>query len=199
MKRISTLLVCLLSLAVAASASAATLTYVSALNGAQESPSVTTTGVGDVTVTIDTIAMTMEIATTWSALSAGTTVAHIHCCFVPGGPSTVIPATSVPSLPGFPTGVTSGSYDMTLDLNSAATYNPDFITNSGGTVDDARTALLAGLQNHDAYFNIHTSANPTGEISGFLVQCPPNHVPEPGLAGLLGLAGAGMLLRRRRT
>ena len=196
MKRISILVVSLLSLAVATSASAASLVYIGALNGAQESPSVTTTGVGDVMVTIDTVALTMQIETTFSALTSGTTVAHIHCCFVPGGPSNVIPATAVPSLPGFPTGVTSGSYNMTFDLTDAGTYNPDFVAANGGTVDSARAALLAGLSNHDAYFNIHTDQNPAGEIRDFLIQCPPR-VPEPGLLGLLGLAGAGLLVRRR--
>src|SRR5215470_1005476 len=144
MKRISVLVVSLFAFAVASSASAASLVYIGGLNGAQESPSVTTTGVGDVMVTIDTVALTMEVAATWNSLSAGTTVAHIHCCSIPGGPANVIPATALPSLPGFPTGVTSGSYDMTFDLTDAATYNPDFITNSGGTVDSARMELLSG-------------------------------------------------------
>ena len=70
------------------------------------------------------------------------------------------------------------------------------MTSHGGTVDSARDALLAGLASHDAYFNIHTSANPTGEIRDFLVFCPPPVVPEPGLALLLGLAAGGIALRR---
>ena len=199
MKRIASLVACVVSLAVGSSASAASLVYIGTLNGAQESPSVTTTGVGDVMVTIDTAALTMRVETTFSGLTSGTTAAHIHCCFVPGGPANVMVATGVPSFPDFPMGVTSGSYDKTFDLTDAATYNPDFVTNNGGTVDSARAALLDGLSRHDAYFNIHTSANPTGEIRDFLVQCPPSHVPEPGLLGLLGTAGAGLLLRRRRT
>ena len=196
MRRIAVLAICLLSLGSATAVSANTLQYVGALNGAQESPSITTTGVGDVMVTVDTVAMTMLVETTFSAMSSGTTAAHIHCCFVPGGPSSVGVATTVPSFPGFPLGVTFGNYAMSFDLTDAATYNPAFVTANGGTVSGAMTALLDGLANKDAYFNIHTMQNPTGEIRDFLVPCNPPPVPEPGLAFLALVAGGLTLLRR---
>jgi hypothetical protein len=197
MKGLSFLGACLISLALATSASAASLVYVSALNGAQESPSVTTTGVGGATITIDDVNLTMRVEADFANLSTGAIAAHIHCCYVPGGPANVDVATTVPTFPGFPTG-TSGSYDQTFDLNDIGTYNPTFVTATGGTVDGARTALLAGLASSNAYFNIHSQQYQTGEIRGFLVPCENNHVPEPGLA-LLALVAVGSLAVRRRA
>jgi hypothetical protein len=200
MKRFAFVALGVLVLGAASSARAASLVFIGALNGAQESPSVTTTGTGFVTVTVDPVASTMRIDTTWNSLTAGTTVAHIHCCFVPGGPANVIPATMTPSLAGFPEGVTSGTYDMTFDLNDAATYNADFLAANAGSVDLAKNELIGGLSRNDAYFNIHTTANPNGEISDFLVRIPPGTivpVPEPPLLALLGFTLAGIAMRRR--
>src|ERR1700732_86713 len=40
-------------------------------------------------------------------------------------------ATTVPAFSGFPLGVTSGTYDHVLDLTSASSYNPAFVTMQG--------------------------------------------------------------------
>src|SRR5439155_23025204 len=37
-----------------------------------------------------------------------------------------------PDISGFPLGVTSGTYDNTLDLTLASSYNPVFVTDEGG-------------------------------------------------------------------
>ena len=103
-------------------------------------------------------------------------------------------ATTTPTFPGFPAGVTSGTYDppAPFDLTLATSFNAAFITASGGTVLQARNALITGLVAGDAYFNIHTSQFPQGEIRGFLV-------PEPGIIALLALAlGAAFAVTRRR-
>ena len=131
----------------------------------------------------------------FSGLGSPTAVAHIHCCVDPSAANpTAIVATTTPTFPGLPAGVTSGTYDPSapFDLTLASSFNAAFITASGGTVLQARNALIAGLVAGDAYFNIHTSQFPQGEIRGFLV-------PEPGIIALLALAlGAAFAVTRRR-
>ena len=177
------------ALALAVPASAATWIFDSSLDPEVAGAS----GTGSVRVTFDTDARTLQIDSDWSGLSAGTTVAHIHCCVAPPGTAGV--AVTPPTLPGFPTGVTSGTYTTTLDLSDASTYSTSFLdTLGGGTTEGAQAALLEGLQSQTAYFNVHTTAFPGGEIRGFMTA-----VPEPATWGLMiiGFGAIGAALRRR--
>jgi hypothetical protein len=153
------------------------------------------TGTGSVAVTFDDVAHTLAISALWSGLSGTTTVSHIHCCVAP--PGTVGVAVTPGTLPGFPVGVTSGSYGTVLDLTSSATYTAAFLNGpGGGTAAGAAAALLAGLQGGNAYFNVHTTAFPGGEIRGFLGE-----VPEPATWALLllGFMGIGYAMRTRAS
>jgi hypothetical protein len=182
------------ALCVLATQASASIVIYDATLGNFESPPTGSPGTGFAIVTINTAANTMEVNVTFSGLLAPDTASHIHCCVAPG--LNTIVATTTPTFPGFPGGVTSGSYDQILDLTSASSYNPAFVTASGGTVASAEAALLAGLSAGDAYLNIHTTSFPGGEIRGFLQGA----VPEPSTWAMmiLGFAGVGFMAYRRK-
>jgi len=140
--------------------------FTTELKGTNENPPVTTSGTGTATVTWNTATDEMSVEIAFSGLGAGTTASHIHCCAVP--PANAGVATQVPRFTGFPVGVMSGTYSHTFDMTDPASYNPAFVTANGGTAASAESTLLAGLLAGQAYLNIHTTANPGGEIRGVL-------------------------------
>jgi hypothetical protein len=188
-------LVAVAALSVAGSSHADILVFDAVMTGAGVSPPTPSMGTGFAAVTIDSVANTMEVNVTFSDLLSPDTASHIHCCTSVAGAGTAGVATDVPAFPGFPLGVTSGTYDHLFDLTLASSYNPAFVTAEGG-VANAESALLAGMTAGKAYFNVHTNLFPGGEISGFL-----HAVPEPAtwVTMLLGFGLAGASLRRRRT
>ncbi len=168
------------------------ITFVANLSGANEVPAVVSPGTGLATVILDPTAQTLQVNATFSGLTSNTVAAHIHCCQPLGTNAGV--ATTVPAFPGFPLGVTSGTYSsVVFDLTQPLIYNPAFVTLQGGTIAGAEAALINGIENGQTYFNIHTSINPGGEIRGQLFA-----VPEPASLVLLGSAILGFCAIRRR-
>lgn len=176
---------------------AAPIEFVATLTGGNEVPANASPGTGQAIVLLDLVAQTMEVDVTFSGLVGNTTASHIHCCLPsPAAPGVNVGvATTTPTFPGFPLGVTAGTYSHLFDLTAAATYNPAFVTAQGG-VPGAEAALVAGIEARETYLNIHTSQFPGGEIRGFLVSAPePSALLLLG-SGLAGLAGLGW--RRKR-
>src|SRR5215469_15830728 len=129
----------------------ATITFSAPLSGANENPAVATPATGFTTVSLDTVTQLLTIDVTFTGLTTATVAAHIHCCISP--PGNVGVATTVPAFPGFPLGVTSGSYMGVLDLTQMSSYNPAFITAEGGLAS-AEAAFVAGFENDMTYLNI---------------------------------------------
>jgi CHRD domain/PEP-CTERM motif len=176
-------------------AHATIITYTANLSGANEPVPNGSFGTGSALVTIDDILNTMIVDVTFSGLTGTTTAAHIHCCTAVPLTSTAAVATTLPSFTLFPLGVTSGSYNDTLDLLSTSSYSPAFVT-ANVDLAGAEAFLLNGMSLDEAYLNIHTSAFPGGEIRGFLTAA---HVPEPGTLPVLitGLVLLGFTAHRK--
>ena len=152
-------------------------------------------GTGTGLVTVDFDLSTMRVEANFTGLIGDVSVAHIHCCTAAPDTGAVGVATVTPTFTDFPSGVKSGAYDHTFDLNAASSLNPAFVTANGGDLSTAVNVLLAGFDSGRAYFNIHTSEFSGGEIRGFL-----HPVPEPTSALLMvaGLGGLAVFRRQRR-
>lgn len=194
MKWLSLAVLSMSALVMAPAAHAIPVTFVAHLDGPSENPVNNSPGVGDATVVFDLSTHSMTVSATFSGLTGTTMAAHIHCCIAPPGATGV--ATQTPTFLGLPLGVTSGSFTQTLDMTLAGSFNAPFITANGGTPASAELALFNGALNGMAYFNLHSTTFPGGEIRGFLTA-----VPEPEALSILGFGLLSLCLvrRQRRT
>ncbi len=179
--------------------------FESSLDGAQEVPPVTTSATGSGLLVISSDAARLTYRVSYDGLSGALSAAHIH-----------LGAAGVAGGILFPLAVGPSPMIGTL---TAADLEPT------GSVTDFAGALAA-IRAGDTYFNLHTAANPGGEIRGQIGAAAPaptptatagqaptppatatQQVPAGGsgaTAVVLGLLGAGLLvgafvLRRRRT
>lgn len=148
-------------------------------------------GTGFGTVDYNSTLHTLALSVNFSGLTGLTTASHIHAPTAVAGTGNIGVATTTPTFVGFPLGVSSGSFANTLDLTLASSWNPAFITAHGGTTAQAELDLVAAIAAGKAYWNIHSTFSPGGEIRGFLTA-----VPEPGSLSLLGLGVIAFLARR---
>jgi hypothetical protein len=182
-----------LCLAAATAAHATPITFTFSLGGTNEVPPTPSPATGTATIVLDPTAQTLQLDVEFANLSSPDVAAHIHCCAPPGTNAPV--ATTLPAFPGFPLGVTSGTYvSPVFDLTQPLIYNPAFIS-SNGTLAQAELALITGLETGNTYLNIHTVNFPGGEIRGIVA----NAVSEPAMLALLGLGLFGAAVARRRS
>jgi CHRD domain-containing protein len=119
--------------------------YGGPLTGAQETPAVTTTATGQGTAVISADGSTITYILTYSGLSGTANAAHIHTGATGVAGGIILPLTVGPS-------------PMTGTLTAANFTASGSVT----TFAQAVAAIRAGT----TYFNIHTTANPGGEIRG---------------------------------
>ncbi len=123
-----------------APAFAETMNFKADLKGSSEVPPVNTSGTGNVTATYDTASKRLTWKGTLSSLSGNVTAAHFHGPVEPGKNAGVL----VPA-----PNVTAGPFEGSATLT-----------------DEQAKHLMAG----NVYFNVHTAANPQGELRGQVVK-----------------------------
>ena len=128
------------------------ITYISTLNGANERPPNASTATGSATYVLKGNILTYTVSVT--GLSGPSTAAHIHV-----GGAAVAGGVIFPFVNGaVATGtVTSGTIDLTQPVVN-------------GTSIMSGDSLKVLLNTGNAYTNVHTQANPGGEVRGQIIK-----------------------------
>ena len=175
-------------------ANASVFMYSVSMNGLNEAPPNASPGTGGGVIAYDDVARTLSINVNFTGLLGNTTAAHIHGPTASPFTGTAGVVLTPGTLPGFPLGVTSGTYATVLDLSLSSTYPAAYITANGGTTIGAETAITGAMAAGRTYFNIHSTVVPGGEIRGFLTA-----VPEPSSLAMLGLGAMALAARSRKS
>ncbi len=133
-----------------------TRTYSASLKGAEEVPPVDTNAVGRAMFTLNSdrteLSYTVTVVNIENAM-----MAHIH--LAPAGVNGGVVAWLYPDAP--PPQVIEGKFSGTL---ATGTITADDLV--GDLAGQPLTALVNAIRSGNAYVNVHTTANPGGEIRG---------------------------------
>ena len=174
------------------------------------------TGTGNATVFFNETAKTIRVQFSYAGLTGNPTTGHIHAAATATPYAFPVPPANNPTIAlGFgPTtnagwtvtsitpGSASGSYDRTFNvstLTSTPGWGNGFKNDHAGlTIDQLNAKFVEYMNTGRAYINVHTTANPVGEIGGFFTVV----TPEPGhwalLAGGFAIT-AGRAWKKKRT
>lgn len=168
-------------------AQATTTSYRATLNGTSEVPANTSTATGTFTATLDEAAGTLTWTLTVPTITA-MTMSHLHTGAA-GANGGVVLDLFIP-----PTGTTAGTVNASGTARAADLKGP-----MAGNLPGFIAALKAGT----IYANVHTTANPGGEIRGQVASTtattPPAAAPAPapaktGSAGLSGISSMSLMV-----
>jgi 2',3'-cyclic-nucleotide 2'-phosphodiesterase (5'-nucleotidase family) len=136
--------------------------FLAPLSGAQEVPAVSTDGRGVAALHLNTSETRLDYALITVGLEA-TTQAHIHIGAAgENGP-----------IVAFLFGFVDGGVTRDGLLARGTVTGDDLIVPEGSDFDGTMADLVARLRNGTAYVNVHTVANPGGEIRGQVEALPP--------------------------
>jgi Cu/Zn superoxide dismutase len=129
-------------------------TYVAQLSGANELPTVGGSGAGTATFTLT--GKTLSYVVNVSGLSGNAVASHIHIGAANANGNVVYPFNAAAVQSGQ---VASGTVDLAQPV-------------SNGTTSISGDSLLSLLNSGQLYTNVHTAANPGGEIRGQITRVP---------------------------
>jgi hypothetical protein len=157
MRRLSLAIAGLFILVASSQAQAQTITFNASLNGGNEPVVVVTGSVGSAVVTWNTATRTGTYKVDVYNMPVGTTASHIHAGAVGAGGPVIINFT-------VPAGGISNDYGLsgTFACSDVQVRAPQGIN----SCDDFEQALLM----NNTYVNVHSTANPGGEIRGQLIR-----------------------------
>jgi hypothetical protein len=144
--------------------------FVTFLTGYEEVPPTSTTGKGNVTITISPDGTSISYELSYSGMSSTVTQAHIHFGERPvNGGIMVFLCDNLGTAPaGVPACPASGTVSGTIQASDVnPPLDPEPVTAQGIAAGDL-AGVVAAIKHGDAYANVHSTDFPSGEIRGWL-------------------------------